>query len=294
MDFYRFSGHRKRNRCAEREETDMAIHADYHLHSHFSGDSREPMEEMIRQGITLGLTHMCFTEHMDPDFPAGDGVTPETFLLNTDSYLYDLIRYKEKYGDKIKLLFGVELGVQPHLKKELAVFVKAYDFDFVIASSHICNRRDPYYPSFYEGRSEDEAYREYFSSILDNIRAFPNFDVYGHLDYVVRYGPNKDRDYSYDRYKDILDKILELLIENEKGIEINTGGLRSGLRETNPCMDILKRYRQLGGEIITVASDAHKKEDIAYRFDLAREMLLECGFQYYAVFEKRYPEFIKL
>ena len=118
--------------------------------------------------------------------------------------------------------------------------------------------------------------------------------MYGHLDYVVRYGPNRDQNYSYDKYKDILDQVLELLIEKEKGIELNTGGLRSGLREANPCMDILKRYRQLGGEIVTVGSDAHQREDIASHFDRAREMLLDCGFTHYAVFEKRYPEFKRL
>lgn len=272
----------------------MAIRADYHLHSHFSGDSEESMEEMIQRGIRLGLTHMCFTEHMDMDFPPGGDDTPETFLLNTDSYLFDLIRYREKYASRIRILFGVELGLQPHLKRELAAYVKAYDFDFIIGSSHICNHKDPYYPDFYEGRSEEEAYREYFSSILENIRAFSDFDIYGHLDYVVRYGPNRDRDYTYDKYKDILDKILELLIEKEKGIELNTGGIRSGLKEANPCMDILKRYRQLGGEIITIGSDAHQKEDIASHFGRARDMLLACGFTHYAVYEKRYAEFIKL
>lgn len=227
------------------------------------------------------------------DFPA-ENEPADKFLVNTDSYLFDLIKYKNRYADKIKVLFGIELGLQPHLKKELAQYAKAYDFDFIIGSSHICNRKDPYYPSFYENRTEEEAYREYFTSILDNIKAFSNFDVYGHLDYVVRYGADKDKNYSYDKYKDILDSILELLIEKEKGIEINTGGLRAGLRETNPCMDVLKRYRELGGELVTVASDAHKTTDIASHFDTARDMLLSCGFQYYTVFEKRYPEFFRL
>ncbi|MBR1692618.1 MAG: histidinol-phosphatase HisJ family protein [Lachnospiraceae bacterium] len=272
----------------------MAIRTDYHLHSSFSGDSEEPMEESIKRGIQLGLTHMCFTEHMDLDFPEGEDVTAETFLLNTDSYLFDLVKFREKYEGKIRLLFGVELGLQPHLKRELASYVKAWDFDFIIGSSHVCNRRDPYYASFYEGRSEEEAYREYFASILDNIKAFSDFDVYGHLDYVVRYGPSKDRNYTYDKYKDILDAVLQLLIDKGKGIEINTSGLRSGLKEPNPCTGILKRYRQLGGEIITVGSDAHRREDIAFCFDEAREILLACGFKYYTIFEKRYPEFKKL
>lgn len=272
----------------------MAIKADYHLHSSFSGDSHTPMEDMILKGIELGLDTMCFTEHQDMDFPYSKPEEMGMFDLNTDSYLYDLAQLKNKYADKIRILFGVELGVQAHLRRELAVYAKSYDFDFIIASSHVCNHKDPYYPAFYEGRSDEEAYREYFSSILDNLKAFNNFDIYGHLDYVVRYGKTKDADYSYDKYKDILDKILETLIEKEKGIEVNTGAITYGLRELNPCTDVIRRYRELGGEIVTVGSDAHAPENITRGFDKAAEYLTACGFKYYATFEKRTPEFHRI
>ncbi len=272
----------------------MAINADFHLHTSFSGDSKTPMEQMILKGIELGLSSMCFTEHMDMDFVAALPEEREQFELNTDSYLYDFIKYKEKYRNQIRLFFGVELGVQPHLRRELAVYAKSYDFDFIIASSHLCNRKDPFYPDFYEGRSDEDAYREYFSSILDNLKTFSNFDVYGHLDYVVRYGRTKDAGYCYDKYRDLLDKILETLIEKERGLEINTGAISYGLRELNPCTDILKRYRELGGEIVTVGSDAHEPSVIARGFDRAAEILLSCGFKYYAIFEKRLPEFHRI
>lgn len=272
----------------------MPITADCHLHSSFSGDSDTPMEEMIRKGISLGLSTMCFTEHQDYDYPDSPDGPGSIFLLNTDSYLYDLARLKTKYQDKIRLLFGVELGLQPHLMRQNAVYAKSYEFDFIIGSSHICNGRDPYYPSFFEGRSEEEAYREYFTSILENIKKCPNFDVYGHLDYVVRYGANMDKDYSYEKYKDILDAILELLLEKEKGIELNTGGIKKGMRDFHPCMGVLKRYRELGGEIITIGSDSHDAPHIAEHFDRAAEALKECGFRYYTVFEKRTPEFHRL
>lgn len=272
----------------------MPITADCHLHSSHSGDSHAPMEDMILQGISKGLTTMCFTEHNDfeyPDSPEGSGTQ---FLLNTDSYLYDLIQLKEKYADKIRILFGVELGLQPQIVRQNAVYAKSYDFDFIIASSHLCHGRDPYYPSFYEGRTDEEAYREYFESILENIKKFSNFDVYGHLDYVVRYGTSKDQDYSYEKYKDIFDEILTLLLEKEKGIELNTGGLARGLKDLNPCMGVLKRYRELGGEIITIGSDAHTPARIADSFERACDVLKECGFKYYAIFEKRTPEYHKL
>lgn len=272
----------------------MAIKADFHLHSSFSGDSDTPMEDMILQGISQGLSTMCFTEHQDMDYPYQNPEDECMFELNTDSYLYELIRLKEKYAGQIRILFGVELGIQPHLRRELALYAKSYDFDFIIASSHLCNKKDPYYPSFFDGRTDEDAYREYFSSILGCLDTFSNFDVYGHLDYVVRYGKTMDANYSYDKYKDILDQVLKTLLEMEKGIEINTGAVGYHLKELNPCTDILKRYRELGGEIITAGSDAHSPAAIARSFDRAGEVLKACGFRYYATFEKRMPEFHKL
>lgn len=273
----------------------MSVKTDFHLHSSFSGDSTASMESMILKGIALGLTHMCFTEHNDFDFPPYmDITTADTFLLNADTYLYDLLKYREKYKDRIHILFGAELGLQPHLARANAAFAKSHDYDFIIGSSHVCNGKDPYYPAFYEGRSEEEAYCEYFQSIIDNIKKFTNFDVYGHLDYVVRYGPNKDTKYSYAKYQDLLDAILKLLIENGKGIEINTGGVVKGLRELHPCTAVIKRYHELGGEIITIGSDAHKPEAITAYFHRAEDVLKECGFRYYTIFEKRIPEFIKI
>lgn len=272
----------------------MPVTADFHLHSSFSGDSETPMEEMILKGIEQGLTTMCFTEHNDFDYPPSEDEPENIFLLNPDSYLYDLLKLKEKYADKIKILYGVEIGLQPHLSKKNAAFIKANEYDFVIASSHVADGMDPYYPSFYEGRSQEEAYREYFESILANLKVFGNFDVYGHLDYVVRYGPKKNEGYSYERYRDIFDQILNKIISMEKGIELNTAALAKGMKEPNPCTDILKRYRELGGEIVTIGSDAHKPEQIAFAFDRAARILISCGFKYYTTFENRSPSFEKL
>lgn len=272
----------------------MPITADCHLHSSHSGDSDTPMEEMVLRGIDLGLDTMCFTEHHDIDYPDSSESPGDIFLLNTDSYLYDLARLKEKYEGKIRLLFGVELGLQAEAFRSISVYAKSYGFDFLIGSSHICHGKDPYYPAFYEGRSEEEAYREYFESVLENVKKFSCFDVYGHLDYVVRYGPNKDREYSYGKYRDVIDEILKSLIEKEKGLELNTGGLKGGMRDIHPCSEILKRYRELGGEIVTIGSDAHSPENIASYFVRASEVLKACGFQYYTIFEKRNVEFRKI
>lgn len=271
----------------------MAILTDYHTHSHFSGDCDTPTENMIKKAISLGMTHLCFTEHLDLDYPVREGETLN-FDLNTPEYRKSFLTLKEKYKNEIHLLWGVELGLQNHIYPPLHKYVQENPFDFIIASSHLCGSGDPYYPDFFEGKKEDDVYALYFSSILENVQNFSDYDVYGHLDYIVRYGPNKDARYSYEKYRDIYDPILKTIIEKGKGIELNTGGIKYGLKELHPCTAVLKRYKELGGEIITVGSDAHKPENLLHHFSRAKMVLEECGFKYYTIFQERKPAFIPL
>lgn len=267
------------------------IMSDFHLHTSFSADSEASMESMIQQGIQAGLTSLCFTEHLDLDYPKELGID---FSLDTESYQQTFLTLKEKYMDKIELRFGVELGLQPHLGDMHRDFIHKYPFDFIIGSTHIVDGMDPYYPYFYENRSEETAYLSYFKSTLENLKNFNEMDVYGHIDYVVRYGPNKNQFYSYNCYREILDEILLTIIRNNLGIECNTGGIKYGLGHPNPCEEVLSRYQELGGEIITVGSDAHEPRHIGYAFEKIPELLKSCGFRYYTVFKNRTPEFIKL
>lgn len=265
---------------------------DCHMHSSFSSDSPTSMETMIQGGIAKGLHGICFTEHLDPDYPK----TPEglDFSLDILAYSEELFRLMEKYKGKIGLRFGIELGLQMHLGEMFHKLLEEFPFDFVIGSSHLVHGADVYYPQFFQGRKERLCYMEYFESILENLSFFDEMDVYGHLDYVVRYGPNQNRFYSYGRYKDVIDEILKKLIEKNIGLELNTGGYHYGLGAPNPCPEIIRRYRKLGGEIITIGADAHTPDKIAFSFDKASEVLKECGFRYYTVFKDRKPEFIQL
>lgn len=272
----------------------MTILADYHLHSNHSGDSGAKMEDMVLSAINKGLKYMCFTDHMDFDYPYGPNDTPGMFELNADRYIYEAACLKEKYAGQIGINIGLELGLQPHLIAKNTFFTISHEYDFIIGSSHVCNGIDPYNKAFFEGRTDEEAYRAYFQSILDNISAFDNYDVYGHLDYVVRYGQTTNKDFSYAKYADILDEVLKNLIEHQIGLECNTKGYAKGLNQPNPCFDILKRYRELGGEIITIGSDAHSPEEIGASFDLARDVLLEAGFHSYSIFDQRIPKQLPL
>ena len=271
----------------------MPILSDFHLHSYFSGDCNTPMEDMILKAISLGMTYLCFTEHMDPDFPTNPK-DPLSFDLDTNSYRNEFLQLSQKYHSEIQLLWGVELGIQPHILNDLQKYVSSYPFDFIIASTHLLYKEDPYYLSFFDNRKEEVVYGDYFSEILNNVKEYNDFDVYGHLDYIVRYGPGKDTNYSYKKYSDIIDEILRILIHNGKGVEINTGGLKYGLRQLHPTAEILKRYRTLGGEIVTVGSDAHSCHNLQNHFPLAETLLKECGFHYYTVFKNRTASFLPL
>ena len=271
---------------------DRQILWDCHMHSSFSADSDTPMEVMIHRAVETGLQGITFTEHLDPDYP----VTPDNldFSLNIPAYKEKLAELSDIYKDKIQVRFGIELGLQMHLGEYFDSLLSQTPFDFVIGSSHLVHGYDPYYKEYFKGREESACYREYFESILENISAYDGFDVYGHIDYVVRYGPNRNREYSYGRYKDILDEILKKLISMGKGIELNTGGYHYGLGEPNPCTAVIRRYRELGGEIITIGADAHTPDKIACAFDKAASVLEACGFRYYTIFKDRKPEFISL
>lgn len=271
----------------------MPILSDYHMHSSFSFDSEEKMKDMIEGAIQKGLKNICFTEHMDIGGPVTDEWPEHAWEVNVDSYLYDLINTRAGFDGQIEVGFGLELGLQTAAFRENAVCAKSHEFDFIIGSIHFVNGMDTYWPEYFEGRSANAAITEYYKTMLANVRQFNNFDVLGHMDYIVRTLPGGESMYVPSDFTDLTDEILETLIEKEKGIEINTSQLKKGFLQANPCLDLLKRYKELGGEIVTVGSDAHQKEHIAYGFDKAEEFLKEAGFKYYATYKDRMPNFHK-
>lgn len=263
---------------------------DSHMHTNFSGDSDALPESMIEQAIHLGLPGICITDHLDYDYPDD----PDLFLIDLPKYSKKISELKEQYQDRIPIHFGIELGLQPHLSEKLQTITASMPFDFVIGSSHVVHGIDPYYPHYYEGRTEKEAYEEYFSSILENLEAFSDFDAYGHIDYVVRYGPDKNKNYNYAAYAEVLDEILKMLIRMDKALEVNTAGFKYGLGHPNPCEEIISRYHELGGRLLTIGADGHAPEQMAWDFDKIPALLKSCGFDNYTVYKKRKPVFLPL
>lgn len=274
----------------------MKIKADYHVHSNFSGDSDSPMEAMIEQGIALGLERICFTDHMDYEYPEQYLEHGCIFEFQVEDYFKKIEQLQKIYASQIKILSGIELGVKPNLAEQLNNLVERYPFDFVIASSHLLDNYDPYYPDYWNSISNnaDFAIKRYFESIIENVQAFSNFDVYGHLDYIVRYIPDKSFVYEPEKYTEIIDRLLSTIIKAGKGIEVNTAGLKYGLPFSHPKEYLLTRYFALGGKYITIGSDGHKPEHLAYDFAKEADVLSSLGIHNYAVFEKRTPHIMTI
>ncbi len=268
--------------------------ADCHMHTQFSTDSDARPEEMIEQAIRLGMTELCITDHYDMDYPESLETGEREFQLDTAAYEQNIRRLQEQYRGRIKLRFGVELGLQLHLKERMQRYVSQWPFDFVIGSMHLLNGKDPYYKELFQDMTDGELYRAYFKATAENLKNFHQFQSLGHLDYVTRYGKTASMGYDCGCYREELDEILKLLLEYEIALEVNTGGLKYGLGRTNPHRDIIRRYRELGGERITIGSDAHEPRHVAYGFDAAAELLRSLGYRYYTVFEDRRPYWRRL
>ncbi len=262
---------------------------DCHVHTKISHDGISSILEYLEVASKIGVDEITFTEHYD-DYT---GVETSLETLDVDKYYK---AYLSCASDSlVKTNFGIEIGLQPDIVSSIRKMVNSYPFDFIIGSSHITCKKDMSVDrSFFDGYTRKQAYLRYFEEVLQNIKLYDEFDVYGHLDYVVRYGGYDSKVIDYKEFEEILDEILISLISKGKGIEINTSGIRYGLGSPHPNIDILRRYRQLGGEIITMGSDAHRCIDLGKDFDMAFDMLEDVNLEYVSIFHQRKPEFVKV
>lgn len=271
---------------------------DYHLHTLFSGDCETPLEDIISSALDKGLTSMCITDHNDlelPGNPHDDDGNPISFDLDIDSYIPRLLSLKQEVLEKYNfdLRIGVEQGAMPSTCEKLKNYSNEHpELDFIICSTHIVDDMDPYYPEFWEGRDPAKCYLSYFETTLYNAEHFDDYNVYGHLDYILRYGPCPKKKDLVDikPYMEIIEAILKAILDHGKGIEINTGSLYRGMDYSHPHTEVLKLYKELGGEILTFGSDAHDSIHIAHQFDVAADMAKSLGFKYYCTFKNMKPD----
>ncbi len=270
---------------------------DFHTHTDFSGDSQTPPSEQIEAAIRLGMKEICITDHHD--YGSRD-MTRLDFYLDIESYLPAIRALADEYRDRIRVLTGIELGLMMRVSDYLNDLEKRLPVDFIIGSSHFIDGYDVYDPKYYEHcgyhetGNDHSSYLRYFESTLERVQKLDCFDSLGHLDCVVRYGPDKNRFYRPEDYMEVIDEILRTLIRKDKALECNTSGFKYGLGHTHPYAEILKRYRELGGELLTIGSDGHRPQEIGGYFAEAKAILTGCGFRSYTVFHERKPEFYTL
>lgn len=264
--------------------------SDFHMHTGFSTDTDVLPEDMVKGAIAKGLERICITDHYDKDYCGGSHL----FVFDPVAYIECIQTLQEKYKNQIEIRIGVEIGLQTHLRDFFETFTQTYPFDFVIGSAHLLKGKDPYNREVFQGIEDRKSYQDAFEEMLELVKTLDSFQVLGHLDYVVRYGNEQGKVYSYKNYADIIDEILGTLIAKGKGIELNTAGFKYGLGFAHPHPDVLKRYKELGGEIITVGSDGHNPGHIAYDFHKVKDILESCGFKYYTEFRNQKPVFCKV
>ena len=189
---------------------------DYHIHTRYSSDSTEEPENIIRHAIELGLDEICFTDHTDLDYPETPGYENPAFVFDTVAYYKEISELRNKYSGKIKIKIGVELGLMPYLAARNEAVASGVPFDFIIGSTHLVDGKDPYYPEFWDGYSCDDVVALYFEKTLENIKSYNNYDVYGHLDYITRYAPDKAYQFDYRRHSEIIDCKLKEIIHTTK------------------------------------------------------------------------------
>ena len=272
------------------------MYSDMHTHTNFSNDSTATPEEQVERAIRRGMQYYCITDHQDYEHPEGDFsyILRKREDIKYDEYFRKLNKVKEKYADKINVLIGLEFGLQPHLAEKVKKDIANNPFDFCIGSTHSIKGYDTEDKRLYEGRKPEESIREYLEIEYDNLLKTDTVDAFGHIDFILRDVPGKNKGFTYAMYSDILDEILKLAINRHQALELNTKTLVVGMRDSSPGAETFKRYKELGGELVTLGSDAHFPERIGGCFQDAGYILKECGFKYYCVYIQHKPKFLPL
>ncbi|MEE0441000.1 MAG: histidinol-phosphatase HisJ family protein [Thomasclavelia sp.] len=254
---------------------------DYHIHTKFSGDSDASPADYVKQAIKMQLEEICFTDHRDFDYPI------DSFDLDIETYYQTIMALKKEYQDKIKIKWGIEIGLDLNYFQEINDLINQYPFDFVIGSIHVIDHTEFYYGDFFKGLTKEKAHRRFFEETLKCVKTFDCFNVLGHLDYIMRYGPYDNKKVEHTKYQDIIDEIFKTLIDKDKGIEVNTSGYAVNGNCGFPNYNQVKRYFDLGGRIITIGTDSHVVDRIGQHVEDVKDNLKKIGFKEVSTFTNR-------
>lgn len=259
---------------------------DFHLHTKVSFDGRDTALDMANAARLAGLKEICFTDHLDYD-PSG---RMQGMVFDTEAYskAYDLL---EVSGLTIRR--GLEFGLSVDNREQLRRDLQRRPFDFVLGSIHFVDGEDVYFEPFWQGRSILQTEQRYLEETLACVRLHEDYDVLAHLTYIAKARAHPaPRPVSYEAHREVVDEILRTLVQKGKGMEINTSGMdRCG--EYLPGIDYIRRFKELGGEIVTVGSDAHQCARVGQHTFQVCDILKDI-FGYVCTFQNRQPVFHKL
>ena len=264
---------------------------DNHNHSQFSFDGkRTSVEASARAAAEAGLGGICFTDHCDHYVPpmkaSFENVVPEYF--NVEEQQAEISRVQSLIGDRTRLLKGIEIGMYEEYHEQIRKVLDENSFDQIIASVHYIEKTDPYYGGYYDGKDWKQAYGTYLETIYREMKWLEDFDIMGHYDYIVRYASYPVTSIRYRDFSDIFDEMFRYLIQEGKALEINTKsyeGHRGRMVELDN--DVLLRYREMGGEIVSLGSDSHEPSRVGAGFTGHAAFLKSLGFRWTAHYESR-------
>lgn len=261
---------------------------DCHLHTAaFSCDAKATLGGFVARAHEMELDLLTTTEHVDFD--------PRDYGYGH----YDQARHvaqrewvRGRSFGRLKVLIGVEIDYQVRYEADVRGFLGGAAYDFVIGSVHYAQGESIFSPAFFD-LPERASYEAYLGQALQAVRS-GLFDVLGHLDIVKRYGVEHYGPFQPERYAEQIDALLRACVETGTGIEVNTSGYRGPPEEPFPSLAVLSRYRELGGELLTVGSDAHVVEDLGRDVPLALELAQCAGFEAIAAFVDRQPMWLPI
>lgn len=263
--------------------------ADYHVHSAWSPDGKHTIEALAARAVEIGLHELCITDHVDTYY--WKGYTPrDTFCW--DEPKADYARAVERFGDRLKLRLGAELGeAYWSFERMEKILAEAPPLDFCIGSVHMAAARHGKFDLYFIKEESEEYYHDVIDGYMEDmaiLAKWGKFDVLGHLTLPLRYiNEHHHRSMTFEKHMHQVEDIFRIIIPKGIGIECNTNRGNAPL----PSAEILKLYHDMGGEIITLGSDAHDPSFVGCRIKETQELLRSCGLRYTTTFDKHKPEF---
>ena len=254
---------------------------DHHIHTDNSFDSVEKLKNMCEEAVGKGIKIIGFGEH----FSTIERL-PTYGHMKFDKYNQEIEYCRNRFKRNLEILKGLEICSPQYNIDSILKIVKDECIDFIIGSVHDID--GPKLRKYIEGKSNKEAYEGYFKKVLE-VSEKGEYDILGHIDLLKRYAFELLGNYEFHDFKGILSEILENVIRRGKAIEVNTSGLDSGAKELFPSIEVLKLYKELGGKLITIGSDAHNTEKLGNNYAIAVEALESLGFKEYYYYKRRKP-----